>query len=181
MIPKSTIHRFSYPSFQRFEADAYLATLHHPNPLRLDPVNVSTETYCARFRDALRAFVYNSYPSELLTPESALATFAWLGSTGTYILSNLGDAVLFTPPLPKLVDPESTVLSNTALPNQIPHFDNHSEHSSLISYISLISAGKLHGQCKVINLTQDEAMNLQMENPSLAFVQEKQENTWTIS
>lgn len=161
VIPDSQ-HRFSEKSFRRYEPDLVEICRLYPKAVTIFPRNIVAETYRARVKDAMRAYVCSTWESPV---DKNKINFI----LHNYVITIHNHNVVIGPNDPAQLRPiDSSVKSvdqREALTIQIDTFDPQEFEAALL----LAERGKLPIEVELFKMTEVLAKEIESKRPNLSI------------
>lgn len=162
VIPDSQ-HRFSEACFRRYEADLVEICRLYPKAVTIFPRNVVAETYRARVKDVMRAYVVSTWesPVDKNKVNFILHNYVITIRDGNVVIGPNDEAQL-APTNSKI---ETTDGSKTALKIQINTFDNLELEAALL----LAERGKLPIETELLGMTEALVKEIESARPNVSI------------
>jgi len=161
VIPDSQ-HRFSEKCFRRYEPDLIEITRLYPKAVTIFPRNIVAETYRARIKDAMRAYVVSTWESPL---DKNKVNFI----LHNYVITIHNHNVVIGPNDPAQLRPidssVKTVDQRESLTIKIDTFDNQELESALL----LAERGKLPIEVELSRMTEVLAREIEQQRPNITI------------
>lgn len=161
VIPDSQ-HRFSEKSFRRYEPDLLEIVRLYPKAVTIFPKNIVAETYRARIKDSMRAYVVSDWPSTL---DKNKVNFI----IHNYVITIHNGNVVIGPNDPAQLRPTEasvkTIDGSGLVRVQIDTFDPEEFNAALL----LAERGKFPFEVELTGMTEILAREIENSRPNLSF------------